>query len=54
MIERKVEKREDLVWDIGVVMFSVYLDCYIVLYDIFDNGKEFAEIWIPYKEVTHG
>ena len=51
MIENKVEKREYL-FEIGTIAFFGGNDAWLhhILYDIFDDGENFIEIWIPYSQ----
>jgi hypothetical protein len=52
------EKRPSRGHLLEIGMISVFMTDGIfthhILYDIFDNGEEFVEIWVPYNKVTHG
>jgi len=56
MIEIIRNQREDLL-QIGTVTLIWKKDSgvgtHYILYDIFDNGEEFVEMWIKYNEVMH-
>jgi hypothetical protein len=56
MIEIIRNQREDLL-QIGTLTLFWRKDfgggTTYILYDIFDNGEEFVEIWIKYNEVMH-